>query len=74
MSDLQLRLGQNLGVGLALVLFLIFWLTYNALHPKGFSPDVLVQNANEAFVIVDGGDGADRPGAHRRPRPLGRRR
>jgi ribose transport system permease protein len=51
MRDLQLRLGQNLGVGLALILFLIFWLTYNALHPKGFSPDVLVQNANEAFVI-----------------------
>jgi ribose transport system permease protein len=51
MRDLQLRLGQNLGVGLALLLFLIFWLTYNALHPKGFSPDVLVQNANEAFVI-----------------------
>jgi ribose transport system permease protein len=51
MREVQLRLGQNLGVGLALLLFLIFWLTYNALHPKGFSPDVLVQNANEAFVI-----------------------
>jgi ribose transport system permease protein len=51
MRDLQLRLGQNLGLGLALLLFLIFWLTYNGLHPKGFSPDVLVQNANEAFVI-----------------------
>jgi ribose transport system permease protein len=51
MRDLQLRLSQNLGVGLAVVLFLIFWLTYNALHPKGFSTDVLVQNANEAFVL-----------------------
>src|SRR3954452_11075729 len=51
MRDLKLRLSQNLGIGLAIVLFLIFWLTYNALHPKGFSTDVLVQNANEAFVL-----------------------
>jgi ribose transport system permease protein len=34
------------------VLFLIFWLTYNVLHPKGFSTDVLVQNSNEAFVLA----------------------
>src|SRR4051812_34058117 len=52
MRDLKLRLSQNLGIGLAIVLFLIFWLTYNALHPKGFSTDVLVQNANEAFVLA----------------------
>ncbi len=52
MKDLRLRLSQNLGLMLAIVLFLVFYLTYNELHPKGFSSDVLVANANEAFVIV----------------------
>ena len=32
MRDLRLRLSQNLGVLLALGLFLAFWLTYNSLH------------------------------------------
>lgn len=51
MSDLRLRLGQNLGLLLAIGLFLLFWLVYNFLHPAGFSTDVLIQNANESFVI-----------------------
>ncbi|MFO1067471.1 MAG: ABC transporter permease [Geminicoccaceae bacterium] len=51
MSDLRLRLGQNVGLLLAIALFLIFWLVYNSLHPKGFSNVVLIQNANETFVI-----------------------
>lgn len=52
MSDLRLKLGQNLGLLLAVLLFLVFWGVYNSLHPKGFTTDVLVQNANESFVIV----------------------
>jgi ribose transport system permease protein len=51
MSDLRLRLGQNLGLLLAIGLFLLFWLVYNGLHPRGFSTAVLIQNANESFVI-----------------------
>lgn len=52
MSDLRLKLGQNLGLLLAVLLFVVFWGVYNSLHPKGFTTDVLVQNANESFVIV----------------------
>ena len=51
MTDLRLRLSQNLGLLLAIGLFLVFWLTYNSLHPAGFSSNVLIQNANESFVI-----------------------
>jgi ribose transport system permease protein len=52
MSDLRLKLQQNLGLLLAILLFLFFWLVYNANHPRGFSTVVLVQNANEAFVLA----------------------
>jgi ribose transport system permease protein len=52
MRDLRLRLMQNLGLLLAIGLFLLFWLTYNFNHPRGFSTVVFVQNANEAFVLA----------------------
>ena len=52
MNELRIRLGQNLGLLLAVLLFLTFYLVYNSLHPRGFSTTVLVQNANESFVIV----------------------
>jgi ribose transport system permease protein len=52
MSDLRIRLGHNLGPLLALALFLLFYLVYNAYHPRGFSGQLLVQNANESFVLV----------------------
>jgi ribose transport system permease protein len=52
MNDLRLRLGQNLGPLLALGLFLVFYLIYNSYHPRGFSGQLLVQNANESFVLV----------------------
>lgn len=52
MSDLRIRLGHNLGPLLALALFLVFYLVYNAYHPRGFSGQLLVQNANESFVLV----------------------
>ncbi|MEO1020604.1 MAG: ABC transporter permease [Pseudomonadota bacterium] len=52
MSDLRLRLGQNLGLLLAIGLFLLFYAFYNFNHPRGFSPQVLNQNANEAFALI----------------------
>lgn len=52
MKDVRLRLMQNLGLLLAVCLFLLFWLTYNFNHPRGFSTVVFVQNANEAFVLA----------------------
>jgi ribose transport system permease protein len=51
-SDLRLKLQQNLGLLLAIGLFLLFWLIYNSNHPRGFSTVVLVQNANEVFVLA----------------------
>jgi ribose transport system permease protein len=51
-SDLRLRLSQNLGLLLAIGLFLLFYGIYNAYHPRGFSTQVLIQNANESFVLV----------------------
>jgi ribose transport system permease protein len=52
MNDLRIRLGHNLGPLLALGLFLVFYLIYNTYHPRGFSGQLLVQNANESFVLV----------------------
>ena len=52
MNDLRIRLGHNLGPLLALALFLVFYLVYNLNHPRGFSGQILVQNANESFVLV----------------------
>jgi ribose transport system permease protein len=45
-------LGRNLGLALAILLFVLFYGVYNALHPKGFSPAVLIQNSNESFALV----------------------
>ncbi len=36
----------------ALALFLVIYLIYNVLHPRGFSSAVLVQNANETVAIA----------------------
>ncbi|HET6469150.1 MAG TPA: ABC transporter permease [Geminicoccaceae bacterium] len=52
MNDLRLRLSQNLGLLLAILLFLLFWGVYNVNHPKGFSTALLIQNANESFVLI----------------------
>jgi len=52
MSDIALKLRQNLGLLLAIGLFVVFYGIYNAYHPRGFSPQILVQNANESFVLA----------------------
>jgi ribose transport system permease protein len=51
-SRLTGALGRNLGLALAILLFVLFYGVYNSLHPKGFSPAVLIQNSNESFALV----------------------
>lgn len=48
----RLTLSQNRGFAGAVLLFLVLYLGYNLLHPKGFSAAVLVQNANESVAIA----------------------
>ena len=50
-SDLSIGIRQNVGLVGAILLFLALWIVYNLFHPKGFSPQVLLQNANEAFSL-----------------------
>jgi ribose transport system permease protein len=50
-ADWAIRLRQNTGLAGAVALFLAFYLVYNIFHPKGFSSQVLVQNADEAFAL-----------------------
>jgi len=51
-ADLVIRLRQNAGLVGAVVLFGALYLVYNLVHPKGFSTQVLVQNADEAFALA----------------------
>lgn len=49
----MLRLvARNRGFAGALFLFAALFLTYNLLHPRGFSSAVFVQNANESVAIA----------------------
>lgn len=52
MSRLSAVLGRNAGFVLALLLFALFYGVYNSMHPKGFSPAVLIQNSNESLALV----------------------
>ncbi|HEX6012142.1 MAG TPA: ABC transporter permease [Geminicoccaceae bacterium] len=52
MNRLTALLGRNLGLSLAVALFLLFYGIYNALHPRGFTAAVLIQNANESLALV----------------------
>lgn len=49
---LSLRLRQNGGLLIAIALFSALYLFYHLNHPRGFSQQVLVQNANEAFALA----------------------
>ena len=51
-ADLFIRMRQNAGLLFAVALFSALYLLYNAVHPKGFSGPVLVQNADEAFALA----------------------
>jgi ribose transport system permease protein len=50
--DLRLRLSQSIGLWLAIGLFLVLYILYNVLHPKGFSVDVFVENSNESLALI----------------------
>jgi ribose transport system permease protein len=50
--DLRLRLRQNAGLVGALALFVLFYGVYNLYHPRGFSQQVLIQNANEVLTLA----------------------
>lgn len=43
---------QNTGFATALLLLAVLYLTYNILHPRGFSSAVAIQNANETAAIA----------------------
>jgi ribose transport system permease protein len=52
MTDLRLRLSQNVGPLSALGLFLLLYLVYSSQHPRGFTVDLFVQNTNEALALI----------------------
>src|SRR5260370_33796723 len=51
LDDLAIRLRQNIGFVIAILLFCISYLLYNLAHPKGFSSAVLVQNGDQIFAL-----------------------
>lgn len=52
MKDLLLRLGQSVGLWLAIGLFVVLYGFYNLQHPKGFSVDLFVENSNESMALI----------------------
>jgi ribose transport system permease protein len=51
-SDFMLKIKQNMGFSIAVLLFTIVYFLYHLAHPKGFSTQVLVQNSNEVFSLA----------------------
>jgi ribose transport system permease protein len=51
-SDLRIRLQQNTGLLVAILLFAILYTLYSSLHAKGWSVDLFVQNSNESFALI----------------------
>ena len=45
-------ISRNRGFAAALGLFLVLFVTYHILHPRGFSTAVFIQNANETVAIA----------------------
>lgn len=52
MRDLNIRLTQNVGLLLAIGMFAALYITYNFMHPSGFSSRLLLQNTNESFALI----------------------
>ncbi len=52
MNNLRLRLSQSTGLLVAVALFAVLYTLYSALHPKGWSVDLFVQNSNESLALV----------------------
>jgi ribose transport system permease protein len=52
LSDFALRIRQNIGFSIVVVLFVVVYFLYHLAHPKGFSTQVLIQNFNEVFSLA----------------------
>jgi ribose transport system permease protein len=52
MKNLRLWVSHNTGALIAFVLFLILYIFYSSLHPRGFTSDLFVQNSNEALALI----------------------
>ena len=52
MSELAIRVRQNVAFLTPVALFCAIYLLYHLAHPKGFSSAVLVQNSDEAFTLA----------------------
>ena len=52
MNNLRLRLAQNGGLLVGIVLFVLLYSLYSTLHPKGWTVDLFVQNSNESFALI----------------------
>src|SRR3954449_5113947 len=52
LTDWSLRLRQRSGLVGAIALFAVMYLIYQFKHPKGFSEQIFIQNANEAFALA----------------------
>ncbi|AEI95706.1 ABC transporter permease [Roseobacter litoralis] len=51
-SDLAIILRQRAPLLTVIAIFLLFYIFYNANHPRGFSTAVYIQNSNEVFALV----------------------
>jgi ribose transport system permease protein len=51
-GDWRLRVRQHAGILGATALFAALYLFYQANHPRGFTGQILIQNANEAFALA----------------------
>ena len=51
LRDWRIRARGKAGLFAAIALFVAFYVFYNFAHPKGFSSQVFVQNANEMFAL-----------------------
>ncbi|POF29658.1 ribose transport system permease protein [Roseibium marinum] len=52
MVSVKRGVSQNLGFAIAVLLLLALYLTYNMMHPRGFSSAVAIQNSNETVAIA----------------------
>jgi ribose transport system permease protein len=51
-GDLVIRARQNVALLTAIGLFVVVYLAYNFVHPKGFSSAVFVQNSDEVLALA----------------------
>ncbi len=52
MSNFRLWISHNTGALIAAGLFLVLYVFYSSLHPRGFTTDLFVQNSNEALALI----------------------